>query len=471
MEFNFDQANYTANPGQAIQITETLIPILKKLKSSINKKKINALLSVLGNSNFLARWARRYPDKACEVFHSNLEKAWDYHDYIKELDSSLSFAPESNSDGLMNRFLDFKYRHFFRMTLRDLGLGKEFQETSKENSYLAQAILQKALDFQKQALILDTGTPLTLKDSHKEIPFSIIGMGKLGGLELNYSSDIDIIYFYGSDEGGVFKNKKSIGLSPHEFFSKLSEKITRFLNKKTPNGFLYRVDLELRPEGKAGTIANSINAMEDYYEAFGAFWEKQAMIKASCAAGSKNLYEDFKKRIHPFVYPKTADFNFIFDLKKIKNRVLDSIKTSSDQGYHVKLGPGGIREIEFFVQSLQILFGGKIKTLQTPNTFNAITELGNAKIIIRQEEAELKRAYVFLRTLENRLQQAEEQQTHRLPLDEGELNQVTRRMGYPQKDIILATNKFQKDLDKHKAFVQRMFDGLLSKRYGEPINV
>jgi glutamate-ammonia-ligase adenylyltransferase len=463
MDFNLDVAATTANPDQAIQTLETVLAQRPTGQPALSQAQVNALLRVVGNSNFLARWSHRFPKKAAEITLGNLNKAWDEPLFKKELGYEANKFRTYNENELSSALLDFKYRHYFRITLRDLGLGKPFAETAGEISALASTLLQVSLEWFQSRLNEELGKPVGSKKT--VIPFTILGLGKLGGGELNYSSDVDLIYFYKTDHGKVVRNNKTTATNPHEYFTKLSQKLTQFLNQKTAEGFLYRVDLELRPEGKSGTLANSIDAMEDYYESFGADWEKQAMIKASLAAGSRELFDDFIARIHPFVYPKFTDFSFLPRLKEMKAQLLAAAQKSSAQGYHVKLGKGGIREIEFFVQSFQLILGGKHFELQTPNTLNAIHCLRSMKFLNETEADGLSRAYIYLRTMEHRLQQVDEQQTHRLPEEETSLKQLARMMGYHQNNESDALEKMLEDLEDHRRFVERLFDSLLSRKF------
>jgi len=448
---------FTARPERAQEVAELC---LGHSVSSQDPAKSRALLAVLGNSDFLARWAQRYPERAATVLDGELERPWSDADYSAELHHLQLTAPEKPADILVSALLEFKYRHLFRITLRDVGLSKPFAEIAAEFSALARAILQAGLEWHRQSLHIEYGVPRLLQGS-AEIPFAALAMGKLGGDELNFSSDVDLIYFYGSDEGS------SGQLGAHEYFTKLSERLSAFLQRKNSEGFLYRVDLELRPEGKAGALTNGLDAMEEYYESFGAPWEKQAMIRASRAAGDAGLISEFLRRIHPFVYPKLRDFSFLKDMKTMKEKIVQAVRSRPERGFNLKLGDGGIREVEFFVQALQLLFGGRDPSLQIANTLEAMKRLAKAGLIEPQEEAELSEAYVFLRTMEHRLQLVEEQQTHELPQDTEDLRALARRMGYADPSVDLAAERMLEDLELRRRRVQSRFEALLSNRFEE----
>ncbi len=456
---HLEYAHRTANPDQVLSVYEDLEPFLSRSPSSPDAEKTQALLAVLGNSNFLARWAQRHPEEVVNLLRQDLNKPMRFEDFKREWNQDNTNLKGLDRQPLAVKLSHFKYRHFFRITLRDLGLHRPFSEIVAELTDLSKWIVQVALDWHWNNFQETVG--------RSKIPFTVMAMGKMGGRELNFSSDIDLIYFYGSDEEKIQPLQPNGPCTPHEYFVKLSERLTQFLSQRTGDGFLYRVDLDLRPEGQSGAIANSIDAMEDYYQHFGAAWERQAMIKAACGAGDPALFQNFLARIHPFIYPKTTDFSFLADLKKMKEKIIQSIQNLQQKTYHLKLGEGGIREIEFFVQIFQLLFGGQKPSLQTPNTLEALERLQQNHLIRQEEKEGLEKAYLFLRTMEHRLQLAEEQQIHQLPAQEEELNHLARRMGYPQKNVEEAREAMLCDLEKHRKFVNTLFNDLLSHRFFE----
>jgi glutamate-ammonia-ligase adenylyltransferase len=463
MALSLNFAKNTAEPEQARERFVELQAVLMKRSVRLDQVRADALLSILGNSNFLARWARSHPEAAAQAVGEDLSRAWSEPDFRGELRQMLGQPTALDREALAETLLHFKYRHLFRISLRDLGLQRPFSEIVAEFSALARVILQHALDWHIRRFQDEYGIPILGNDAKLNIPFTAIAMGKLGGNELNFSSDVDLIYIYGSDEGRV----QGAELGPHEYFCKLGEKLSGFLQRKTSEGFLYRVDLDLRPEGKAGTLANSLDAIEQYYESFGADWEKQALIRASLGAGDAELCAEFLRRIHPFVFPKLSDFSFLDRLKTMKEKILQSIRNRHLHTFHLKLGEGGIREVEFFVQALQLLFGGRRPRLQVANTLEVLPFLKQAGLIHDSEEEMLTRAYVFLRTMEHRLQLVEEQQTHQLPTSSEELAQLARRMGYRESNPHQATDTMLNELEAHRHFVKRTFDALLSNRFQE----
>jgi len=209
---------------------------------------------------------------------------------------------------------------------------------------------------------------------------TVIGMGKLGGNELNFSSDIDIIYFYESDKGETSGIRDSSGdlkgvVSLHAFFNKLGEMISKALSLVTEDGFVFRVDVGLRPEGKSGDMAVSLRSAEIYYESWGQSWERTAMLKARPVAGSLELGEQLLKTLQPFVYRKYLDYNLIEDMKNMKQKIDASLTRSMEGETNLKLGRGGIREIEFFIQALQLVYAGKNPLLRERNSLKALDTL------------------------------------------------------------------------------------------------
>lgn len=466
MPLSLNFAQKTASPGQAMQTMEALRPAFGGGFSELSQKDLDNLLAIFGNSNFFSRWAQFYPEKIPPLLQIPMEKRLGLKDLLNEIQTLAPNWGDLDRNELSAFLIDLKYRHMFRITRKDLSGVGSFEDIVGELSDLARAIVQTGLAWHQHFFEKEMGAPRKV-DSRQRIPYVVMAMGKLGGDELNFSSDLDLIYFYGSDQGEVVFKGQAQNLGAHEYFTKLSERLTQFLLQKTAQGFLYRIDLELRPEGKSGTLANSIDAMEEYYESFGADWEKQAMIKAGWTAGSRPLLQDFLKRIHPFVYPKATALQCLSSVRNMKEKIVQSVRENHPDTFHVKLGDGGIREVEFFVQSLQLLFGGNVVGLQTPNTLEALERLHQAKLIEGGEKENLKKAYIFLRTLEHRLQLVEEQQTHSLPPTAVELNQLARRMGYLDGNIEAAREKMLGDLETHRRNVMDTFNDLLSHRFGE----
>ena len=282
----------------------------------------------------------------------------------------------------------------------------------------------KTLELWSKAADKLIATALETIISEFEAPpqFSVIALGKLGGLELNYSSDVDLIYVFEGD---------------FEKASKIASRFTRLLGNVTEDGFVFRVDNNLRPLGKDGNIVNTVDALERYYETTGHEWERQALIRARHVAGDKALSDEFVERISPFVFRRSIDIPY---LKKIRATKLSLERTASNEGWrNIKLGPGGIREIEFVTQVLQLLHGGKIKDLRVTNTFDALNSLFKHKIISKKKLSELRSSYLLLRRAENMLQAKDDRQIHTLPKDDGDLKELSARLGFDSLDEFIDT--------------------------------
>jgi glutamate-ammonia-ligase adenylyltransferase len=281
--------------------------------------------------------------------------------------------------------------------------------------------------------------------------FTILAMGKLGGGELNFSSDVDLIYLYAPDR------QLSPAISPPDYFRRLSQKITLGLNQFTSEGYIYRVDLRLRPEGDAGDIAYPLDGFERYYRARLATWERLALIKAWPVAGNRALGRALLEMAPQFIYGRAFDAQALEDVRSMKSKI-DRKMTLRDQGSrNVKLGTGGIREIELIAQCLQVRHGAAIPHIRGRNTLKALAVLCEQSLISGEECHILTRSYVFLRDVENKLQMANDAQTHSLPRDEQELNVVARTLGYP------GANNFLHDYQQHTAEVNRIFTRQFSR--------
>ncbi|MDI6728515.1 MAG: bifunctional [glutamate--ammonia ligase]-adenylyl-L-tyrosine phosphorylase/[glutamate--ammonia-ligase] adenylyltransferase, partial [Thermodesulfovibrionales bacterium] len=292
----------------------------------------------------------------------------------------------------------------------------------------------------------------------------VIALGKLGAQELNYSSDVDIIFVYreeGETSGvsaiqGITMNK----ISALEYYTKLVEEYTRFLSANTEDGFAYRVDLRLRPQGQRGSLAMSLRGYEEYYESWGQLWERAALLRVRPIAGDMQLGQDFLNTIKPFVYRKYLDFEAIDEIRRMKSQV-EQIKAGT-LSRDIKRGYGGIREIEFFIQIFQLIYGGKEPSLRERSTFKALHKLLQKGFIGYEDFGQLLDNYIFLRTLEHRLQQLNDIQTHALPSSDMELDILGKKMGFPDRSVFLS------ELNRRRHKVRTIYDSLLESRKKPP---
>ncbi len=421
---------------------------LEKTGSPFDLESVNAkrLLTIFGNSHFLTRFLIQNPKEADQLITSPFletdKSAANHEEDLQMLFPDFkSFDPKTFGQ----KILYYKYQEYLRFTVKDLSQTAGQETILKEISALARAIVSTCLNY-----LLATSA----NGDEKRCGFSVIGMGKLGGQELNYSSDIDIQYLYEKDS-----EFDPAHLSHHEYFVKISEKLSRLISNPCDEGFLYRVDLNLRPEGKSGTLANSLGALETYYETFGEEWERQALIKATPLAGDLELGNRFKSLIEPFVWRKSLDLQVIERMKEMKKKVHDSVR-KNHQEFHVKLDEGGIREVEFFVQTLQLLYGGKHLSLRTPSTLEGLEALAKLDLIKTADAHQLKEAYLFLRQTEHRLQMVDERQTHTIPANVEAQRSLARRMGYFEEDPEDAREHFLDELTRYTTMVKTTFKNL-----------
>jgi [glutamine synthetase] adenylyltransferase / [glutamine synthetase]-adenylyl-L-tyrosine phosphorylase len=361
----------------------------------------------------------------------------------------------------------FRKQEMLRIGLRDLLGRADLTETVAELSNLAEVCLQAAYERAETELRNRFGAPLIQSDdgSVRTAGFAVIGMGKLGGKELNFSSDIDLMYVYSADgetEGvpgpdGSPANR----ISNHQYFIKLAEKVSAAIGQNTADGFVFRVDLRLRPEGQRGPLAQSLGGYEIYYESWGQTWERSALIKARPVAGDEAVGREFLVRITPFVYRKYLDFGAIVEIREMKQKINRDVEQKGKTHRDVKLGYGGIREIEFLVQALQLIYGGRDRGLRERNTVIALHTLAQKGLLTYQEIAELAKAYAFLRTVEHRIQILNDLQSQTLPAGEAELRSLARRTGYlePGREA----EALLSDYTAYTHQVRSIYDKLLSQ--------
>jgi [glutamine synthetase] adenylyltransferase / [glutamine synthetase]-adenylyl-L-tyrosine phosphorylase len=331
-----------------------------------------------------------------------------------------------------------------RLGMRELELGLDI-EVGRELARLADACFDAAIAFHGAELRARYGAPIYVDNDgvSREATLAVFGMGKLGGEELNFSSDVDVIYVYSSDQGEVG------GLSLHEYFAKLCTQVTSALSEVTEDGVVFRVDLRLRPEGAKGAIASSLDSLERYYETFGRPWERQAWIKARPCAGDRALGAEVMATLRPFVFPRLISPTVIDDVRELNRRIKRELVRSG--GFDVKNGEGGIREIEFFVQALQLIHAGKRPQLRLRGTLAALDALLFTGLVGDDEHLALWRAYRWLRHVEHVLQLEAGLQTQIVPEDDAARVRLAKRLGYPT-DVAFAM-----DLVKHTAAVSRLF--------------
>jgi [glutamine synthetase] adenylyltransferase / [glutamine synthetase]-adenylyl-L-tyrosine phosphorylase len=353
----------------------------------------------------------------------------------------------------------YKYEQIFSIGARDLAGRLALPDVTAELTSLAAACCEAAYRHHWQTLKEAYGQPADATAG--PAGFVILAMGKMGGLELNFSSDIDLIYLFeeeGETTGGTEGN-----LSHREFFTKLASRISAAINDVTEDGFVFRVDLRLRPEGNHGPLVNSLAAGEGYYANWGQTWERSALLKARAVAGDISLGESFLEALSPFIYRRFLDYSTVEDIKLMKQKIDVNLARTSRGAWDVKLGQGGIREIEFIVQTEQLIHAGKQKALRTRSTLDGLRRLEELRLLMPEDAAALSSAYVFYRRLEHRLQIENERQTQLLADDDATHLRMARLLMYHHADPATATAAFRNDLLRHREAVQDMFRRLFTE--------
>jgi glutamate-ammonia-ligase adenylyltransferase len=393
---------------------------------------VDLMAAILASGSFLPELILAQPDRLPSLLASPwLGRAKPAEIFASEVTAACQ--PARTFSDLQRALRRYARGEMLRLGCRELGAGIGAHalvgsrhgltlEVARELSSLADACLTAAWRFCDDDLRRRYGDPMS---SDVEPGFSVIAMGKLGGDELNFSSDIDVLYVYASDDG------QAGSLSLHEYYVHLSKLVTRAISEVTGDGFVFRVDLRLRPEGQSGAICNSIAAAESYYESFGRTWERQALLRARHAAGDARLGETFLKTIEPFVFRRVTDTKALEDVKTLRRMF---VETTSEAAWNVKLGSGGIRDVELVAQVLQLLYGGRRRDLRERTTLPALAKLGLAGLLTDQETRTLSDAYHLLRRIEHRLQLENGQQTHVLPTTPDALACLAQRLGFSGAD-------------------------------------
>lgn len=343
-----------------------------------------------------------------------------------------------------------------RLIARDMSRLSTMPELTAELSYFADAAISVALDQAHQEVAVLHGQPIGI-DSGKPQSMVVIGMGKLGGYELNLSSDIDLIFSY--EEEGETDGRRSI--SNQEFFSKVGQRIIALLDPITADGFVFRVDMRLRPWGDGSALVAGFDALESYYERHGREWERYAFIKARICAGDMVAGEQLMRSLKPFVFRRYIDFGVFDSLREMKTMIAREVRRL-DREDNIKLGSGGIREIEFIAQAFQLIRGGVDTPLQTRELLTVLPLLADRELLPQVAVEKLTSAYYFLRDCEHRIQALHDQQTQTLPSDAADQQRLAEAMGYADW---LA---FNAALAAHRAVVSSYFQDVIVSSEAEP---
>jgi len=392
-----------------------------------------AFIHMLSISNFLFRYFCRHPDAIALLYGPN----------AMEREKLIGIF-----DGPTLR--TFKYQELLKITWLDLTDKFTYPVILDRLSHLADNVIIRAM----QLAVKGKEYPGC---DNSDIPFCVFAMGKLGANELNYSSDVDLIF--------VARNYGEFNGNALDYQGGVIDHIRRFntlMQETSEDGFLYRVDLKLRPWGRSGPLVLSIDETEHYYEASTEAWERFAWLRARIITGSdRKLGEDLMDRLKPFVYLRSLGSDDLDRFIRIKNDMAKQRRR--DGNWNVKLGEGGIRDIEFFIQMLQIVNAHTHTALKSTNTLTVLEQLVNMGFISKEEGREINDSYLFLRRLENRLQMVDEQQTHQLPDDITQRKKIASSLGFGNSNDDQTIEQFDIQLDKHRQVSKSCFERILPK--------
>jgi glutamate-ammonia-ligase adenylyltransferase len=414
----------SARPGRA---AEYLVELASRYRSTCGQPLDLAahplLPRLLGSSDCLARVLLRHPNW-CEELHGELPAAPD------------GAAVEADWTPLRIA----KYKGLLRIAARDLG-GRPFEAGLGELSSLADRCLSAGL---------------TRAANEREVAEpALFALGKLGGSELNFSSDVDLLFVYDALPG----EREAAQL---DALSDVIRNFKKHLEVPSEDGFGYRVDLDLRPEGRTGVIANSVDAALSYYESFGADWERQMLIRLRFLSGARPAAEAFERGIRPFVWRRSVGTKAIGAVRAMKRRIeAERIDAGRDLEADLKEGPGGIRDVEFLVQAFQLFFGGRERSLRTGNVLQALQSLDRHGLLPAPVVAELRDSYLWLRRAEHCVQLVDERQTQAFPRDAAAQVGLARRMGYRQAEALRARDALLDDWTNVRTKVRSHFENLV----------
>ncbi len=410
----------------------------------------DALPRVWGYSRFIAQSCIRYPGQFDALLRSgDLQHVRAEADYIEMV--RVAIAPATTLDELGDRLRSLRRWEMVRIAWRDLAGWAALDETLADLSRLACAIVDQTLGRLHQWQCEEIGRPLGRHTGHAQ-HMVVLGMGKLGAGELNFSSDIDLIFAFPED-GEIAGGR--VVLSNEEFFVRLGRALVNILEQSNEHGRVYRVDMRLRPFGSTGPLAMSFEGLEAYYQAHGRQWERYAMIKARVVAGDTGAGDGLMKILRPFVYRRYLDFSSFDELRAMKQRIESEVRRKGME-HNIKLGAGGIRAVEFIGQAFQLIRGGREIELQERPIQQVLKRLADSGYLPRHVVDELIAAYRFLRRVENRLQEYDDEQTHTLPVQSADRERLALSMGHA------SAADFENELTRHMRHVHGHFEQLIA---------
>lgn len=422
----------------------------------------HVLLDLFGFSPYLADSLINDREYLPVLLRARRQMTWTDAEYRDEIARWRRISHAEPWDALRT----FKRRATLRIALRDLQKRASLPEVCREISSAADALIQNGLEIVMTRLLERYGRPQAYDESGRtvEAALAVLALGKLGGMELNYSSDIDLLFVYSADgETSGMAGRPDTQISNKEFFTLAAEDLARGLGQIAGEGQLFRVDCRLRPGGRDGDLTNPTQAAEVYYRTWARAWERQALIKARPCGGDLELGARFLTALEPVIYPTVPDPATIESVREMKDRIDASLTRRGETVGNIKLGTGGIREIEFTVQALQMLHGGREPWIRESNTLLAMHRLADKGYLSVAEYGALSIAYTCLREVEHRLQIHRNLQRSTLPSSARDRRVLARAMGYRDSSHRQEAASFLADLDAHRAAVRGIYDSVLGK--------
>ncbi|RAW96999.1 MULTISPECIES: bifunctional [glutamate--ammonia ligase]-adenylyl-L-tyrosine phosphorylase/[glutamate--ammonia-ligase] adenylyltransferase [unclassified Photorhabdus] len=385
--------------------------------------------AILSLSDFVVENLQTHPEWLAEI-RQHPPEAQEWHQYAEWLQQLLASVEDENT--LMRVLRQFRNKILVRIAWSQALHSMTTQETLQQLSMLAETLIIAARDWLYQRCCQDWGTPCNERGEPQ--PLLILGMGKLGGGELNFSSDIDLIFVY--PENGITQGGRR-EMDNTQFFTRLGQRLIKVLDQQTVDGFVYRVDMRLRPFGDSGPLVFSFVALEDYYQEQGRDWERYAMVKARIMGSGNQAYgKELRRMLRPFIFRRYIDFSVIQSLRNMKGMIEREVRRRGLKD-NIKLGAGGIREIEFIAQVFQLIRGGRELCLQSQALLPTLQIIARLTLLQSLQVKQLADGYLFLRRLENLLQSINDQQTQTLPEDELNRSRLAWGMGFESWDALI----------------------------------
>jgi glutamate-ammonia-ligase adenylyltransferase len=426
---------------------------LPRLPRAHPERWLAILPAAFAASDFVARTCAQHVEVLGELIDSgDLFRTYESGELARRVAREL--AGVADEAALKARLRVLRRREMLRVALRDLGGWAELPEVLATLSELADACIEGALEHLEPWAAARYGAPVGADGS--PLRLVVLALGKLGGRELNFSSDIDLMFAY-PEEGETVGPKR---ISHHEFFVRLGQTLINALHEATADGFVFRVDMRLRPNGASGPLALSFDATEHYYQTHGREWERYALIKTRPVAGDREAGAELLAILKPFVFRKYLDYGTIEAIRAMKAMIAREVSRKGLET-NIKLGPGGIREIEFLAQALQLIRGGREPELAEPMLLKVLPRLAAGGHLTPEAERELVAAYTFLRNTEHRLQMVDDRQTQDLPTDEKEKARLAYASGFADWPL------FEHALNRHRRRVQELFSQMFTAPQGE----